>query len=277
MKKLLSLLLPAFMIASACGAEMPQAVRIKCGDIETEFQQRSFWNMQGVNFKGKVAASPKSWYGTVTGGQGGKLQGWIGSGHMENKIGEKNVKITFKINGSEWTPSAGTHNVKSFELTKESDLGMLHLKYDLRIADNKIYEHVRTNMIQRRYILIYHFMYAWDISFSEYAFKAADGTVSTGKFQEKKANIYIPMPEKFGVFSPKNGIAAIADLKAISSIDAKAEVRLHDLPNCHKYYFVPTSRSTKRLEPGKFFEYSQTTSFYQCDVQTFMQKMGKTK
>ena len=277
MKKLLSFLLPVIVVAAVCGAELPKTFSIKCGDIETEFQERSFWNMQGVNFKGKVAASPKSWYGTVTAGQGGKLHGWIGSGHKENKIGEKNVKLSFKINGSEWTPTAGTHNVKSFELTKESDLGMMHLKYNLRISGNQIYEHVRTNMIQRRYILIYHFMYAWDTSFSEYAFKAADGTVKTGKFLGKKANIYIPMPEKFGVFSPENNIAAIAELKAISSIDAKAEIRLHDLPNFHKYYFVPTSRRTKRLEPGKFFEYSQTTSFYQCDAQIFKQKMGMTK
>jgi len=272
MKKLFLFLFLAGICAGA--AELPKRFTVVSGDLKVDVSKESFWNISGARYRGKIVARPTSWYGTVTAGQSG-LKGWIGSGHMENGIGEKNLKVTFKVDGKEWTPVAGEVSAGCFEIERESDLGHMHLKATVKISGDTISEHVWTNMNKASMILIYHFMYAWNTPYSEYAFRSADGKVSEGKFAGKKDNLYFPVPEKFGVYSAADSVGAVVALKSVAPMGDDAEIRIHDLPYFYKFYFVPTTRARKKLVPGKTYEYAAEVKFFSGSREDFINKITK--
>ncbi|MBQ9786618.1 MAG: hypothetical protein IJW33_00420 [Lentisphaeria bacterium] len=266
MKKLLLIgsLMTLFTFAGA--AEMPKEFSVNCGDLEFTLSQRTFWNLRGVIFKGKKVTSPKSWYGSVTAGQPG-IKGWVGSGHMENGIGEKNLKLSFKLDGKEWTPAAGTAAAKTFEMTKESDLGNLHLVYNLKISGNTVEEEVKYSMLKRNLILIYHFMQALDKSFTAYTLTNNAGEVTRGEFKGKEENIYFKNPKRFTAWSPKLSAGVICTIENSDALSKESYIRLHDRASFRKFYFGPAPRI--KVSAGKVYTQKMTSSYFTGSLEDF--------
>lgn len=240
------------------GSELPKEFSVNCGNLKVSFSERTFWNLRGIIFKGRNVTSPKSWYGTVTAGQPG-IKGWVGSGHIENGIGEKNLKLSCKLDGKEWTPSAQETSAKEFELTKESDLGYMHLVYNIKVSGDTVTEDVKINMLERKIIQIYHFMLPLDRSFKTYTFQNRDGEIINGEFKGKEENIYLRKPVIFTAHSPALQTKVICKLENPDAISKDSCIRLHDRASFRKFYFVPAPRI--KISAGKVYNQKMTTTF----------------
>ncbi len=258
MKKTVMVIFAVMLTAALWAAEMPKEFSVTCGNLKVTFSERTFWNLRGVVFKGRNVTSPKSWYGTVTAGQPG-IKGWVGSGHMENGIGEKNLKLSMKLDGKEWTPSAAENNGKEFELTKESDLGFMHLVYNIKVSGDTIVEDVKFNMLERKMILIYHFMSAFDRSFSTYSVEDSTGKITEGDFKGKEENIIIKNPKKFTAVSPKLQTKIVCELENADAVGKESYIRLHDRASFRKFYFGPAPRV--KISAGRVYNQKMTTTF----------------
>lgn len=253
--------------------ELPENFDIKCGDLQISIGKNGFWSMRKIIFKGQEVTSTKSWYGTVTGGQAG-IKGWVGSGHLENGIGEKEVKVSFKLNGKAWNPVAGVVTEgESFECRKESLLGFMHLIYEYSFSGNKLTEKVQYSMVKSSPIYIYHFMMPWEKSFAEYLFKDADGGVITGQFKGDEKQIIVKKPSIFAAYSPAKSTAVVAVLDLPFALSKNSYIRLHDRASFHKYYFVPDSR--RKVAPGTVYEQGLTTYFYRMDNAAWQAKKAE--
>ncbi len=260
MKKIL-MIVSLMALFAVSGADLPKEFSINCGNLKVSFSARTFWNLRSINFNGKNVTSTKSWYGTVTAGQPG-IKGWVGSGHMENGIGEKNLKLSCKLDGKEWIPVAGETTGKEFELSKESDLGFMHLAYNIKISGDTITEEVKFNMLERKAILIYHFMLPLDNSFNSYTFQNISGEVTNGNFEGKEKNINLKNPSVFTAHSPKLQTKVICKLENADAVGKNSYIRLHDRASFRKLYFGPAPRI--KISAGKVYTQKMTTTFIDC-------------
>ena len=258
MKKSIMAIFAVIFTATLWAAEMPKEFSVTCGNLKVTFSERTFWNLRGVVFKGRNVTSPKSWYGTVTAGQPG-IKGWVGSGHMENGIGEKNLKLSMKLDGKEWTPSSAENNGKDFELTKESDLGYMHLVYNIKVSGDTVTEEVKFNMLERKIIQIYHFMLPLDNSFKTYTVQNSDGEIINGEFKGKEENIYLKKPAVFTAYSPSLQTKVICKLENTDVVSKDSCIRLHDRASFRKFYFIPAPRI--KISAGKVYNQKMTTTF----------------
>ncbi|MBR2626022.1 MAG: hypothetical protein IKD23_06465 [Lentisphaeria bacterium] len=251
---------------------LPDNFAVKCGDLQVSVGKNGFWTIRQILFKGQEVTTPKSWYGTVTGGQPG-IKGWVGSGHMENGIGEKDVKVSFKLNGKDWNPVAGVTEAESFSCRKESVLGFMYLTYEYTFSGNTLTEKVKYRMLKRGAIYIYHFMMPWERSFTEYLFKNSDGEVITGQFKGNEEQLIWKKPLFFTAYSPAKQVRITAELQQPFALSENSYIRLHDRNSFHKYYFVPDSR--RKVDAGIEYEQGLVTRFFQCDAEKW--KSEKTQ
>ena len=97
---------------------MPSTVQVTCGAVKLELAKHLFWNLNGIWYEGtQVCRQGKGFYGTAVAFSG---LGWIGTGHLENKIGEKEGKVSSLLDGREWQPGAMPAKGKSFTMKKSA-------------------------------------------------------------------------------------------------------------------------------------------------------------
>ena len=95
---------------------LPSTVQVTCGAVKLELAKHLFWNLNGIWYEGtQVCRKGKGFYGTVIAFSG---LGWVGTGHLENKIGEKEVKVSFLLDGREWQPGNACKRKKLYHEKK---------------------------------------------------------------------------------------------------------------------------------------------------------------
>ena len=96
---------------------------------------------------------------------------------MENKIGEKDVKVEFFLDGNPWTPVAGVTECSSFEMRKKSLLMVLLTEYTLKLENEVITERVsiKNTGAKNYYVsVLYNFMHPWHSRFTNYSITGRD-------------------------------------------------------------------------------------------------------
>jgi hypothetical protein len=259
MKKTILSAIVLTLAASTAFAQLPNSFQVKNGKIKIELLKRSFWNMNGIWYDNiEICRKGTAWYGTVI----ATKTGFVGSGHMENKIGEKDVQVEFFLDGKPWTPVAGVTECSRFEMKKKSLLMVLLTKYTLKLENEGITERVSIkNTASKNYYVsvLYNFMHPWHSRFTDYSITGHSGTVRSGIFSNTKR-------EEFkGKFPQKASCSSSSDNIAFTSLlTSEPELGKQD------FWFVWNRKSDRKLyygvsgksfEPGREYVWNMTTSF----------------
>ena len=231
---------------------------VKCGDTEITLVSRHFWNMNSLDFAGINLCRKLSFFGNVA-----RYEcGWVGTGHKENKIGEKEVKVQFIADGKEFQfDRKKKMEAKKFEFKKSSILLDLQIDYTITLEDRKLVERAKVTVLRDTDLkLLYLFMHPWCPLFEDAVCTGTDGT------EEKISVSSIPKNKtvsKTGLarvcyFAPKEKLKATSTIKAIKSVPRGKEVFLiWNRGVDRKLYFQPVNR--QKFTAGESFEYEMTT------------------
>ena len=124
-------------VTAAVFAKEPDMLQVECGNVEIFLAQQFFWNLNGIKRNGvMIGRQDRGFYGTVIRYD----VGWVGTGHLENKIGETNLKVKFFCDGKEFIPAGKKISGKKFVMEKTSVLHNAQLRYTLILEDDLLTE-----------------------------------------------------------------------------------------------------------------------------------------
>ena len=259
MKKTILAAIILTFAASTVFAQLPDSFQVQNDKVKIEILKRAFWNMNGIWYDNvEICRKGMGWYGTTVTNK----SGCVGSGHMENKIGEKDVQVEFFLDGKPWTPVAGVTECKSFEMRKKSLFYALFAEYTLKLENEAIIERMSMkNTDSKRFYasVVYNFMHPWHPRFTNYSITGRDGTVKSGVFSDtKREEIRVKLPQQATFSSSSDNLAFTSLLTSPEGLE-KQEFWLAWNRNSDRklYYGV----SGKFFEPAREYVWSMTTSF----------------
>lgn len=259
MKKTILSAIVLTLATSTVFAQLPDSFQVKNDKVKIELLKRSFWNMNGIWYDNiELCRKGTAWYGTVI----ATKTGFVGSGHMENKIGEKDVKVEFFLDGKPWTPVAGVTECKSFEMRKKSLLMPLLAEYTLKLENEVITERVsiKNTDSENYYVsVLYHFMHPWHSLFTDYSITGRDGSVKSGVFSDtKREEFKEKSPQKASFSSSSDNIEFTSLLTSPEGLDKQEFWLVWNRNSDRKLYY---GVSGKFFEPGREYVWNMTTSF----------------
>ena len=255
MKKLFLLL--AGIAGIVLGAsEIPQQ-KIQCGDTEITLVSRHYWNLNSIDYRGINLCRPRSFFGNVI-----RFKcGWVGTGHKENKIGEKDVKVKFFADGKEFVPAGKTLDVKKFEMKKSSVLLDLKIDYTISFSADKLVERAKVTVLKDTEVAqFYLFMHPWCGIFTKAECVNADGSIESIDFSRmaKKQSLTKRGISRVNYYAPAEKITAVSTLRTITPAPGgKSAFLFWNRGVDRKLYFQPVPRT--HLAAGTVFEYELTT------------------
>jgi hypothetical protein len=204
--------------------ELPDTIQVTSGDVEIELGARVFWNLNGIRYQGKsVCQKGKGFYGTVLSFSG---LGWVGTGHLENKIGETEIKCEFTVDGKPWAPAAEPVKCNRFEMKKSSLLYQVRVEYRLLVENNRIREDVKlTAEKDSKLGVVYHFMHPWEPMFTEYLLCNRDGQEDRDVFSDKNLRIIMPFlkPDWASFYAPAEQLGLLSVVRDTSNPPVPAD------------------------------------------------------
>ena len=237
--------------------------------------------MSSIYYKGNCAATPTGWYGTVL---GYNKTGWVGSGHMENKIGEKIEALKFYVNGKtilfEELKKQPDIQCESFELNKTSILLDVKLNYKMKLTDNILAEESRLAIIRKCNIgVVYNFMHCWNNDFTDYLLAGAEIQTSSFTGDDGDKSFIMEKP-RYGILFNRNakyGIVSVVD----KTFSEKTFFRLWSrVPAYRKLYLGMHGRNFEMSGEESF---AMKTSFFQAlsdnwrkEAETLAEKLNET-
>ncbi len=259
MKKTILSAIILTLAAYTAFAQLPDSFQVQNGKIKIELLKRSFWNMNGIWYDNvEICRKGTAWYGTVI----ATKTGFVGSGHMENKIGEKDVKVEFFLDGKQWTPVTGVTECKSFEMRKKSLLMTLLTEYTLKLENEAIMERVSMkNTDSKNYYVsvLYNFMHPWHSRFTDYSVTGRDGTGKSGIFSDNKREEFKgKFPQKASFSSSSDNIAFTSQLTSETDLGKQDFWFVWNRNSDRKLYY---GLSGKFFEPGREYVWNMATSF----------------
>ena len=230
---------------------------IKCGETEITLVSRHFWNMNSLDFAGINLCRKLSYFGNVA-----RFEcGWVGTGHKENKIGEKELKVQFFADGKEFKPSRKKVEAKKFEMKKSSVLLDLQIDYDLTLEDGKLVERAKVTVLRDTDLkLLYLFMHPWCPLFEDAVCTRADGAEEKMSVSAIPRNKTVTRTDLASVcyIAPKEKLKATSIVKALKPVPRGKELFLiWNRGVDRKLYFYPVHR--QKFSAGENFEYELTT------------------
>ena len=246
------------LFAAVFGSLLAAKQVVKCGETEVTLVSRHFWNMNSLDFAGINLCRNRSYFGNVA-----RFEvGWVGTGHLENKIGEKEVKVQFFADGKEFQPSKKTVEAKHFEMKKSSILLDLQIDYTLTLEDGKLTERAKVTVLRDTDLkLLYLFMHPWCPLFTDAICLKADGSEEKLSISAMKRNQIAFKNGLTGViyFAPKEKLKATSTLKAITAVPrGKESFLIWNREVDRKLYFQPVNK--QKFTAGESFEYELTTA-----------------
>lgn len=251
-----------FVLSVNLEAQTPRSIRIESGDTHIELAAHFFWNLSGIWYKGEnVGLKGRGYYGTVADFDS---LGWVGTGHLENKIGETELKVEFWVDGQPWQATETPVKCTRFEMRKRSLLHKLRLEYTLKLENNSLREFAAVTVEDDcRIRVLYHFMHPWMPKFTEYLVASRtkemiSGTFSTTNQETIPGNnpdwvAFYASPEQFGI------ISIVRDC-SLPSASGDGWLIWNRLLEDRKLYYIPSKRADLRKD--RRFESEMITAFF---------------
>ena len=237
--KLFTMLSILFGVCFIAHAELPAEFKVASGAIEVRLTKSSLWNVAGIWYNGKEVCRAK---GAISGTTlNFNRKGWCGSGHRDSGVAEIVEKISFKVDGKEWTPVAGTVKAERFEMVKRSKLYSAILEYRLYIIGNNIieYNYVETPETVDN-ATIYHAMHPWVKQFTDFIYKGRKGENEKGKFSnEKRSSEFKKRPDYFAAFAPSFQCAWVTVITKSANFATADAFDMTNRISDRKLYYVP--------------------------------------
>ena len=253
------LLLSSFCSLAGKTAEKP-LLHIQCGDIGIFLAPHLFWNLNGITCKDLFPGrQDHGFYGTVIRYD----VGWVGTGHLENGIGETDLKVEFTRDGKPFTPGEATVECKSFTMTKRSKLHHAELVYQLKLADGVLAESAALHFPEKQDLkIIYNFMHPWHNSFEDYRVLAADGRADSGNMprSEKGKMITFAEPMIASFYSKEWNMAVVSRVSAEPGSPLGDWLFWNRGEQDRKMYFRPLFNAA--VPAGSRFKWSMQTVFH---------------
>lgn len=239
-----------------CGREVEQQ-RVSCGKSEITLVRRHFWNMNSLDYNGVNLCRKRSFFGNVI----RFPNGWVGTGHKENKIGETELSVQFFADGKEFKPNGKLIKAEHFEMKKSSVLLDVKIDYDLVLTAEKLVERAKVTVLRDCEVRqFYLFMHPWCGIFTRAECVQSDGNVEAidlAAIPEKKTVSRMNVAQ-IKYFAPQEKISATSLIRAITPAPGGKEAFLFwNRVVDRKLYFQPVSRG--KLSAGCVFEYELTT------------------
>lgn len=230
----------------------PREILADSDKLQVRFESRSFWTIYRVKYDGQMIGIDKfgSNYGSVAMFPG---IGFIGSGHRENEDEIIN-KIKLYVDGIGVKTPKSKYKCKTIRLEKWSTIKNLKLYTDIIVKNNRIYENVSMSATEPTKLkLIYHFMYPWAVSTTDYIAETIKGKLEKGKFNNKgfKLNKQVKWS---AVYDSKNQFGAI--IKNVTTPKGTpCFTKYWDTPDRYKKHYLH-AMSNSEVKPGKEYKYS---------------------
>lgn len=260
----------------AFAAELPAEFKVSSGPIAVRLTKSSFWNIAGIWYNGKEVCRAK---GAISGTTlNFNRRGWCGSGHKDSGVSEIIETVSFKVDGKEWTPAAGTVKVKRFEMFKRSKLYSAILEYRLCISNNNIIEYNKVKLSETvSSATIYHAMHPWAKQFTDFIYQGRRGEKESGKFSDKKrSSSYKRRPDFFAAFSPQWKCAWITLIPVPANFGTFDEFDLTNRIVDRKLYYVPVRGG--KISKGRETASIVATAIYPVDeLAQFPEKTAAAK
>ena len=255
MKRFIPVLLLMF---SKIFAATPTVLQVQCGKLEIFLDSRFFWNLNGIKRNDvMIGRQERGFYGTVI-----RYDiGWVGTGHLENKIGEKDVQMKFFCDDKEFTPDGKKISCRKFMMKKTSLLHHAKVDYTLILEDDLITETAAIRFLKDEEIQIaYNFMHPWHSAFENYRTISTSGKAVSGTMPEKENNKRYVFDEPYAAsfYSEELKTAIISKVTCHNS-PAGSWLFWNRGQNDRKLYYRPLLQS--QVKAGDSMRWTMTTSF----------------
>lgn len=262
MKNLLSLLfcLTPLLVAADPAASLPDRLQVSCGDVTIALSARHFWNLNGIWYRGHmVCQQNKGFYGTVLSYRG---LGWVGTGHLENKIGETEVTVEFLADGKPLPPNAREITATSFSLKKSARLHQARLHYELRLEQEQLTERVTLEAETEAELgVLYHFMHPWESVFQEFILHGDQNPPARQLFsaENERKFVWQTVPEWAALYDPAGKLAVVSVVRSSRPLTAGPQWLMWNRGRDRKLYYVPGKNVS--LKPGLPSDAVMVTTF----------------
>ena len=254
-------ILVLMLISSTVFAKIPSVLQVQCGKLEIFLDSRFFWNLNGIKRNNlELGRQERGFYGTVIRYD----VGWVGTGHLENKIGEKDVQVKFFCDDREFTPEQTKISCRKFMMKKTSLLHHAKVDYTLILEDDLITETAAIRFLKDEKLKVaYNFMHPWHNSFEFYRTVSASGKADSGIMPDKEdRKMYIfNEPSTASFYSKVFNTALISKVTSHNS-PAGSWLFWNRGQNDRKLYYRPLLQS--KVKTGDFMRWTMTTSF--CSI-----------
>ena len=250
--------LPVLMMFSSVFAADSGMLHVQCGKLEIFLSPQFFWNLNGIRRNGvMIGRQDRGFYGTVIRYD----VGWVGTGHLENKIGETEVKVKFFRDGTGFSPDGKKITCRKFVMQKSSLLHHARLDYTLTLEDDLLTETARLHFFNDEKIpLAYNFMHPWHSSFENYRAVSASGETVSGTMpnQENGKMYTFSEPAAASFYSKEFQTALISRVTAGKS-PLGSWLFWNRGDNDRKLYYRPLHQTA--VKTGNIMQWTMTTAF----------------
>ena len=234
----------------------PQQFTAVVGDIEVRFEDRSFWTLYRIDYKGTRLCLDRwgSHYGSVANFSG---VGFIGSGHTENED-EQLLDLKLFVDGEPADKTKPAIHCEKIRLVKKSKIRDLVLNTEISVRDGRIIEDVRLKADKPTPVkLIYHFMHPWTPTATEYFAELLDGTLVEGVFTGDGANKIDKATRWSAIFDGPSGKGAVTRVIEAPE-DDDWRTRYWDVPDRYRKHYLVTFQN-KTVPADREFHYQVVT------------------
>ena len=252
----------------------PEQLNIRSQNIEITLSPKLFWNLNGIVYRNKlIGRQNHGFYGTVIRYD----VGWVGTGHLENGIGETELKLTFTRDGKPFTPEQEQIECRSFSMIKHSKLHHAELIYTLKLENDTLTESAELHFLKDQPLkIIYNFMHPWHHTFENFRLISADGKIEQGvmPIDQKGKMLIFPRPLPASFYSDKLNVALFSTVSASQNSPLGDWLFWNRGEQDRKMYFRPLFN--KSVAKGEVMKWSMTTTFMDTGAENW-QKVDLNK
>ncbi len=242
----------------------PAQLNIRSGNIGIILSPALFWNLNGITCRNiPIGRQDHGFYGTVIRYD----VGWVGTGHLENGIGETELDLTFTRDGKPFTPEQELIECRSFSMTKRSKLHHAELIYTLKLENDTLTESAELRFLKEQPLkIIYNFMHPWHHTFENYRVLSAGNKIEHGimPIGKKGEMLLFDRPKTASFYSEKLNIAVFSTVTAHGDSPLGHWLFWNRGEQDRKMYFRPLFNQS--VSAGKVMKWSMTTTFMNADM-----------
>ncbi len=252
-------LLILFIMTSAVFAKEIPMLQVECGKVQIFLAPQFFWNLNGIKRNNvMIGRQDRGFYGTVIRYD----VGWVGTGHLENKIGETDVKVRFFCDGTEFVPDGKKISGKKFVMEKTSVLHNAKLRYTLILEDDLLTETAELHFLKDEKLSVaYNFMHPWESSFEHFRTLSSSGKIDSGIMPDAENGKMLTFSEPLAAsfYSEKLSAALISTVKSEKSSPSNSWLFWNRGANDRKLYFRPLHQY--QVKAGEKMQWTMRTHF----------------